>query len=96
MTPEIKHQALLIEALIDATHDVDSPLFMSPEKEAAALILLMRQVEARVTEGECTVVKLMALCQQALRCAAVACAQFDAGGAHNGIRLNVGRAPGVN
>ena len=73
------HQSKLYEALGDAIEDTETPGFMTPTKEAIALAMVARQVIELLLHGECPVVKLMALSQQALRCAAVACAQGDVG-----------------
>lgn len=73
------HQSKLYEALGDAIEDAETPGLMTPTKEAVALAVIARQVVALLSQGECPVVKLMVLSQQALRCAAVACAQGDVG-----------------
>lgn len=72
------HQRTLILALTDATQDTEAPAFMSPELEAAALIRQMAKVESALRDGSCPLATLMALSQQALRCAAVGYAQGEA------------------
>jgi hypothetical protein len=71
------HQRTLILALTDATQAPEMPEFMTPEKEAAALLRQMAKVESALRDGFCPIVVLMALCQQALRCAAVGYAQGE-------------------
>jgi hypothetical protein len=73
------HQSNLIAALIDATAAHDAPPFMTPDKEAIALLQLMRTVEELLRDGYCPLVKLMALGQQAIRCGAMGCVQGDQG-----------------
>lgn len=76
---ELLHQRNLHDALLDAITDDEAPPFMTAEKEAAALLIFCGQVTELLTvQGICPLPKLMALCQQALRCAAVAVAQDDA------------------
>ena len=67
-------QTKLTAALIDATCAPDAPEFMAPASEAMALQSLCRTVDAMVASGRVPITKLMALCQQALRVAAVAVA----------------------
>ncbi len=71
------HQSKLYEALGYAIEDREAPAFMTPTKEAIALAVMARQVVELLTSGTCPLTKLMALSQQALRCAALACAQGD-------------------
>lgn len=73
------HQANLIAALIDATTALDAPPFMTADREAIALLQLMRTVEELLREGYCPLVKIMALSQQAIRCGAMGCVQGDMG-----------------
>lgn len=76
-TPD-RHQTALLAALGDATTSPESPPFMTAEKEAMALIAQMRKVEASLRSGFCSLVSMMALAQQALRCAACGYAQGEA------------------
>ncbi len=75
MSTTHRHQSKLYEALGDAIEDRETPAFMTPTKEALALAVMARQVIELLTTGACPLVKLMALSQQALRCAAIAAAQ---------------------
>lgn len=72
------HQTILYAAIGDAIASDDAPQFMTPDKEAMALIAQMRLVDAALRDGFCPLVKLMALSQQALRCAACGYAQGEA------------------
>ncbi len=71
------HQRNLILALTDATQAPDTPEFRSANFEAVALLRQMKRVEAALMGGFCPLVTMMALCQQALRCAAVGYAQGE-------------------
>lgn len=71
------HQANLVAALIDATTSDVAPPFMTPDKEAIALVQIMRTVEAALRSGYCPLIKLMALSQQAIRCGAMGLTQDD-------------------
>mgnify|MGYP001603705374 CR=1 FL=1 len=68
-------QHRLTHALIDATCAPDAPEFMSADAEAMALRSLYRTVDTMIASGFVPVTKLMTLCQQALRVAAVAVAR---------------------
>jgi hypothetical protein len=74
---EKTHQSKLYSELGEAIGAPDTPDFMTAEREALALISLCRQVSDMLQSGVCPLIKLMVLSQQALRCAAVACAQDD-------------------
>lgn len=76
MTPEA-HQANLIAALIDVATGSEAQPFMTANKEAMALITQSRRVEGLLREGHCPLAALMALAQQAIRAAAMACVQSD-------------------
>ncbi len=75
MSNPVHHQSALYEALGEALEDAETPAFMSAEKEAVALVVMAQRVVALLEAGECPVVKLMALSQQALRCSAIALTQ---------------------
>jgi hypothetical protein len=72
------HERTLILALTDATLSPEIPAHRSADLEAAALLRQMRKVEVALISGYCPIVTMMALCQQALRCAAVGYAQGEA------------------
>ncbi len=65
----------LYEALGEAIVAHDAPPFMTAEKEALALASLCSTVAAELKAGECRIVRLMALSQQAMRAATMGLAQ---------------------
>jgi hypothetical protein len=71
------HERNLHAALGEAMAAPDAPPFMSIENEAEALLLLCAYFICEARTGNIPVVKLMALSQQALRCAALAYTQQD-------------------
>ncbi len=71
------YERQLHAALGDAIAAPEAPEFMSPEKEALALMLQCQRVDNELRDGYCPVVRLMALAQQAIRCAAVAIEQSE-------------------
>lgn len=71
------HQATLIGALTEVASGPDSPPYMSPDKEAIALLVQMRKVEGLLRDGYCPLASIMALAQQAIRVAAMGCVQSD-------------------
>jgi hypothetical protein len=71
----LRHQSNLHAALGDAIAAPDAPEFMSIDKEAAALLVLCSYFICNARAGAIPVVKLMALSQQAIRCAALAYSQ---------------------
>lgn len=68
----------MLDALNEVSEGPDSPPFMNADLEALALLKQMRRVEGLLREGYCPLPALMALAQQAIRAAAVGCAQRDA------------------
>lgn len=71
------HQQKLHIALGEAIASPGAPEFMTAELEAMALDRLCRDISEQLRGGYCLVPRLMVLCQQALRCAAVAYTQND-------------------
>ncbi len=77
MSQTKSHERKLHAALGDAIEAAGAPEFMTPEKEALALMLQCQRVDNELRDGYCPVVRLMALAQQAVRCAAVAIEQSE-------------------
>jgi len=71
------YERQLHAALGDAIAAPETPEFMPPEKEALALMTQCQRVDGELRSGYCPVVRLMALAQQAMRCAAVAIEQSE-------------------
>lgn len=66
-------QERLYSALGDAIKA--GPEWMAHDRESAALAIACRQMVELIDSGNIPVVKMMALCQQALRCAACGMSQ---------------------
>lgn len=65
----------LYAALGEAIEAHDAPPFMTAEKEALALVSLCAKAADDLKAGECRIVRLMALSQQAMRAAVMGMVQ---------------------